>query len=461
MADDSNAGEATKVPTKPRRTGRVVAFSAIGIVAILLLALAISSIWLRSYLRSDQFRKLLSQRTGAALHVEGEYMPFHWSGFSVYSDGFTGRGSTNSPLSELRAEQLRAEIYVRGLFRRMWQVDNIEIQRLQLKLARKVSTKSADDTRSTKHPNEPARKVVVSKIGIREMDLVWDESGAAAGSLRKVRLSISPEDDAWIAEGSGGHINQTGWPDLKIDHLKLRYQHSQLFVQNAEFRLEETGVIVADGAIDFGVLKQLDLAIRFNNVPVTPLLPEDWRARLHGNLVGQANVSARLDNPGAFTTTGKLSLVSGRLEALPILDRIAVFTRTEQFRQCALQKASADYAWENGQLRVTNFVLESQGLIRIEGGFVVERKVLDGQFQVGVTPSSLRWLPGSQARVFTTERDGYFWAPMRLTGPVDHLQEDLSPRLAAAAGSEVIEGVQGAVEQGAKQLLDLLGPLLK
>ena len=94
--------------------------------------------------------------------------------------------------------------------------------------------------------------------------------------------------------------------------------------------------------------------------------------------------------------------------------------------------------------------------------------MIDGAFQVGVTPGSLQWLPGAQAKVFTESRGGYLWAPMRLTGPVNKPNEDLTPRLAAAAQGAVIEGVQNAAgeaiktgKDAAKSVLDLLLPTTK
>jgi hypothetical protein len=94
--------------------------------------------------------------------------------------------------------------------------------------------------------------------------------------------------------------------------------------------------------------------------------------------------------------------------------------------------------------------------------------MIDGTFQVGVAPASLQWLPGSQDRVFTQQRAGYVWAPMRLSGPLSKPGEDLSPRLIAAAQGAIIQGVQSSVrdtiqtgKDAAKGALDLLMPLFK
>jgi len=101
-------------------------------------------------------------------------------------------------------------------------------------------------------------------------------------------------------------------------------------------------------------------------------------------------------------------------------------------------------------------VAEASGLLRVEGAFTVGKGEIVGDFKVGVTPSSLQWLPGSRARVFTESRDGYAWAPMRLTGPIDHPSEDLSPRLATAAAGEVIQGVESTVRETTKGVLEWL-----
>ena len=166
--------------------------------------------------------------------------------------------------------------------------------------------------------------------------------------------------------------------------------------------------------------------------------------------------------------SGSLTLAQAQLEALPVLDQIALFTKTQQFRRLALNKVSADFRQEKGKLEVRNFVAESQGLIRIEGGFAVVNGMIDGTFQVGVVPTSLQWLPGSQERVFTQQRAGYLWTPMRLSGPLSKPGEDLSPRLIAAAQGAIIQGVENSVrdtiqtgKDAAKGALDFLMPLFK
>ena len=143
-----------------------------------------------------------------------------------------------------------------------------------------------------------------------------------------------------------------------------------------------------------------------------------------------------------------------------MLDQLALFTSSERFRATELQHAQADFDWNAGNLVVSHLLVESEGLLRTEGGFTVRGNRIDGTLQVGLARSAVRWLPVVGARVFNQpERDGYLWTTVRLSGPVNHPGEDLTPRLLAAAQQEVIDKAEqgaGKVIDTAKGLLDLL-----
>jgi hypothetical protein len=213
----------------------------------------------------------------------------------------------------------------------------------------------------------------------------------------------------------------------------------------------------------------LDINSNIENISVTPFLGSDWRLRLKGNLSGEINVRTPLPVPATgLPVSGKLRLLNGELTALPVLDQIATFTGTQQFRRLTLNDVEGEFEQDPKKLRVSKFILESEGLIRVEGAFTVENSMIDGNFQVGVTPSSLQWLPGSRAKVFVDNHGGYVWAPMHVAGPAEKPKEDLTPRLIAAMQGAVIEGAQNAVKEGiktgkdaVKDALDLLLPAVK
>ncbi len=131
------------------------------------------------------------------------------------------------------------------------------------------------------------------------------------------------------------------------------------------------GRLNVDGEIEFD--RAADLRVRLDKVDFAPFLPPDWRLRLHGKLAGTAQVHAPLPE-GALQMSGDLQLVDGMLEALPLFDQIATFTRTERFRRIALTRGSLNFSNESDRTVVKNLVLESEGLMRVEGDCTIAQK---------------------------------------------------------------------------------------
>jgi hypothetical protein len=446
------------------RKAQWLLFGSLGLGVLIVVGALSFVLWVQSYLRSEPFRKSIARKTSDFLKVEGAYLPFHWSGFSVWSEGFTAQGGPGASFTDFRADQIGAEFNPRSLFQKAWQIDQLQIQRLQVTLGARAPLPAHAEERaggpSTPPPHsESSNPVDLRRVVIQEMNVKWP--GAAAGEISNVQLTLTPEGQEWNVTGTGGRLIQKDWPVLNINQFKSRYRSPQLVVTDARFRMNDQGNLDASGEVLFEQNPRFRFDLKFSGIPVAPFLPEDWRARLTGNLGGEAKVNGPFSPSEAMEASGTVALTNGRLEALPFLEQIALFTRTKEFRQLALQRASAEFTWAQSKLTVNRLLAESERLLRIEGDFVVNQRTIDGTFRVGLTPSSLQWLPGAQSKVFTVQTNGYLWATMRLTGPVEHLTEDLTPRLVVAAKDTVIEDVKGAVEKGTKDVIEFLKPLLK
>lgn len=461
----------------PRSWGRIAAWSAGSLLLLALVAYFSFSFLLNQFLHSEAFRVLLNERTSAFFKADGEYLPIQCNGFSFYSDGYSARGFNGTAVKELRADQIRADFEPVAVFEGAWQVSQLQVQKVKVVLRapdQTIPDASAivvppSATEVTPRASWIPHRFELQRARIEEAHLEWSPPGGA-GSLTQMRLILEPNGHELVATGYGGQLNQTGCPVLKVDHVRLRCRYPELFITESQLQLGETGNLYVSGQAGLGESKTLDFLVKFSGIAISPFLPEDWRAGVKGNALGDARVIGSMENPEQLQATGTVRLAGGQLEALPILEKIAKFTNTRQFRQFALQRAEAEFIATKAKTTLSKLVAESEGLIRIEGGCVVEGRTLQGTFQLGVTPSSLRWLPGSRAKVFTQERDGYVWTPLKVSGPLDHLNEDLSARLAAAAGDAMIEEVKGAVEngaqgikgtleKGAKSLLDFIKPM--
>lgn len=442
----------------------------LGIVFLVLVVLVLGGVvaarvYFTRYLHSDAFRNSLGEAAAKSLHADSaEFAPLEFDGSTVYGENFRATRTDGGGFSTLNADQLRATFDWHGLLRHTVQIDEMAIARMDIQppVAPAPGAPTPENPSSTAETPAPLTEsgsgwtVDLRKTVINEVNWHWDPAGSITGAA----LTLTPDTPgAWIIDSEGGTVNLAGWPPLDLDSASMRWQYPVLYINSADLR-NGSGRLNVTGSIE--TRKSADLRVKLDGVDVQPLLTPDWRERLSGRLTGIVNIQAPLGTGQAssdVTVSGSLALVDGQLTALPILDEIGTFTHTQRFRTLELTRASANFSRTPSRLDVTNMVVESEGLICLEGACTVIDGQIDGDFQVGLSPATLQWIPGSQELIFVDSRGGYRWTEMHLSGPVDHPVEDLTPRLISATGKAVIKGaedVEGVVKKTGEGLLDLL-----
>jgi hypothetical protein len=134
-----------------------------------------------------------------------------------------------------------------------------------------------------------------------------------------------------------------------------------------------------------------------------------------------------------------LQVRNGVLTALPVLDALAAYADTRRFRELLLNEAHADWRWKQGEVELSNLVISSEGLVRLEGNVVVRGKAIDGVFRLGLAPGTLATIPGAETYVFVPGERGLLWTPLRITGTLEDPKEDLTERLIEAAGQRMFD----------------------
>jgi len=415
------------------------------------------------YLHSETFRRSLGEGAANALHASSaDFSPLEFDGGLVYGENFRALRNDGGGFSSIDADQLRASFDWHGVLHHTVQIDEMSIARLNVKAPMKAGAmpetiRAAPEMPAAANHGDRGDWIVdLRKAVIGEANWQWADD--PAGGLTGVAVTLTPEGrNAWVIDAQGGKVRETGWPALDLEKASMRWQGPTLYINSSSLR-NGAGVLTLTGSVEMrGPLK---LQTKFDSVDVQPLLAPDWRERLSGILTGEANIEAELGSAGdagrSLSVSGSASLLNGRLTALPILDQIGTFTHTERFRQLELTRASADFTRTAQRLEVRNLVVESEGLIRVEGAYNIVNGQIAGTFQVGLTPATLQWIPGSQEQVFTGSRDGYCWTTMNLSGPAAHPEDDLTPRLVAATGKTLIQGAEGTVKKAAEGVLNLL-----
>ncbi len=440
---------------------KVALFLLLGIVLLIVGGM----LWFHFYVRSEAFLRLLSDETSYALGVEGAYEPLQWDGSSAYSHTFVGRGGPDSPITEIRAEGIRAQMQLPGLLRWYWRTESIEIERVRVRLTGLPEARQQPTVLRAGF-SAPANDLGFDRAVVKELIIEWSIPGEAQGGLRGTELELLTEENRWIDfAATGGTILHGGYGPFTLNDLTGRYDVERAIAVIKRAR-------ITDGAranlslygnagpfIDDAALLQLDA--EFEGIAIAPWLDPDWRKRVSGTLRGGAQVRGPLSDSYYIVASGWAEVDDGRLESLPILEQISVFTGSERFRRIPLHTLRADFSWASGRLEVSDAIAESEALMKVEGDCAVERGLIDGRFDLGLSDEGLRWVPGGRRQVFTTPRANYYWTKVRVTGPVDRPQEDLSDRLISAAGDELMETAKEKLGEGVDAALDFFKSVLE
>ncbi len=448
--------------------------SAIGFIVLLVVAFFGVSSWLKNYIRSDAFRDFLSQSVSKVLRVNGEFDSFQWNGSSVYSEKFVGQGSSAGPVEHLNSQGIRADVNFGSFRREAWEIENVTINRIGLLLGGDPLTRPPLNLEPT-DPNKPfwkrflPRRVDIQSITIADSEIVVQSKESRLESAG-TRLALKPltGNGGWSLKGSGGQLVADSWPALDLESLHARLGEDQFFITDARFGVHDSATLSMNGELRLteGSLK---LKTHVADLRGDRVLKSDWRQRLLGSIHADIHSLGRYRPPAGLAHHGNVWLKNGVLMALPVLDRIAEYTRTERFKRLVLNEAESAFTLRDGKLELTSIKIQSDGLMQMQGRLTIDTpfqsdapRPIDGTFQVGVVNDVLKWLPGAQAKVFTREESGLFWTTMRVQGTLDAPVEDLSPRLTTAVVAGTVEAVPDAAVETGKGLLDsaagILGP---
>lgn len=448
--------------------GKLVGVGAAG-VALMFLVVAVGGyLWLDRFLRSEDCRKILGQLIGQEMGLTGSFQPLVWSGFGVFSGGYQGAREGNGPIAGAEFDRIRAELRVASFFRGVWDIPEIRIERLEMDLT--PPPRRQDGTLAEPPPPmaldiKPSpflallpSRVSIGRIVCPDATLIWPSDTGGVSALRGATVIAEPDGPSWTFRVEGGRLKAPGFPEMAVESGMVRLNTGDFLFLESRLREANGGNAEVRGKVELSGEKRLDLKVSFRDVNVEPFLDEDWRKRLTGRAEGELRVEGTTGALGSLRIRGPVRLRDARLEALPILNTVALLTQTQEFRTLRFNRAEGTVDWSPAELNVSDLNVESELLLRLMGQIQTRGEQLSGGLMVGTTPKTLRMIPGATEKVFTTARDGYVWAPVQVSGTVDAPKEDLTPRLQQAAVGTVIEAVpetiRERVREGAGGLLD-------
>jgi hypothetical protein len=404
-----------------------------GALGIVLLASAFAIVWfnpwLTRYVESDAFRAELEKQTAKGLHFPaGKYGPIRRTGFlTASSDGFRAQNGRKA-LTSMDAHGITASFNPLGVFLRRWQLDEIRIQAGEVGIQTYEPKPEPSPSKPWYHVFLPDR-VYLRRIWSEPADVTWrfrNEKGGFFGT----RLLITPHGRDFEYGATGGTMKVALVPDLPLrrTHLLITKQLLSLYTLDLAAGSKGDGVIHAEGTAGAGEDKSVDFKVRFEKLPIREWLPASWNNHFAGAAAGDLHWRGKNPKLETASVQGSVRVLDGRVRSLPFLQKLASITGKKSIEELELNACSAELHWDSPTLEVKNFVIEDRGKFRMEGSALVRKKSLGGAIRLGMAREYLEWLPHAE-EVFTSERGGYLWTTVHLSGTVEQPEQDLSPRV--------------------------------
>jgi hypothetical protein len=448
---------------RARKAGGAGWLGKAGLVLVVLGVLGAAVLYgtIRGYLHSDAFRRFLSAKVSQAADVDGQFTPFTWDGLAVETSSFeaTGKGMFHS----VKLDGLHTEVGLGGLRRGVWEIQSSRVQRVEVQMdGRAGDGKPMISSERPPKPSSPAQKpwlpteVEVQGAEIGELVVLANlDHGPVRVDGMRLKMEPGGAKNAYRIEAADGRIQPPPGlvPELRLERAKMRYQDGQVFLNSASASAWQNGRLETSGEWD-SASGRYSFQGDVSGVKCEDLLDESWAKRFTGDV--KSDFSAE-NLSGELVARGRLTILNGTLTALPVLDALAAYADTRRFRVLTLSEAHSDWRWKNGELFLSNLVLGSEGLVRLEGSLYLRGETLDGSFRLGLAPGTLASIPGAETDVFVAGERGLMWATLRISGTLADPKEDLTDRLVAAAGLRMFDVIPETGEKVIRFSRSLLG----
>ena len=450
-----------------------------GLVVVVAVA-ALLPVWIVRWLGGKDFQKLASQQVSELLNTEGEFQPFEWSSFSVYTQGFQSRAGALGPW-KWDIQDVRTEISPRLLLDRVLRFPEISVGRLSIQAGSKASLpkeeKGAASTSSNKG-GELFQDVQVGKVEIRDFQLS-PSAGTSGWGAQGVSARIQPTKqkvDFFLQQGV--IFSPLSWlGEVNLVEAKGRYADPTLFLTEIKLKGNKGGTLEVSGEVIPASTPQAKGRASWERWPIPGGKIGVGLFEIPASMSGEF-ILQEIRN-GQPVGKGQVQLVDARLEpgrgSETVLGVLGLLTGEPRLRGCPLTTARATWYLQPGSYDVTEILAEAPGLLRAVGEIQIRGEQLSGKIELGLEGDlgrKVNALTGGEC--FAREENGYSVQSIQLSGTISAPQNDLQPKLTGAltrtairTGAQILEkatggqGAGGAAGAAVNVLQGLFGPAPK
>jgi hypothetical protein len=384
---------------------------------------------LTHYVESDAFRAAMENETAKGLHFpQCRYSTIRRvSAFTAQTESFEARNGQKA-MKSLDAHGITATFDPLGVFLRQWRFTDVRVQSGDVEIQIYKAHPEAVRPKPWFAIFLPNR-VYLKRIETPQANITWRFRGDQAGFFG-TQLLIVPHGPDFEYFATGGKLKMALLPDLQLRRAHLLITKTVLTTYDIDLASNagsgESIRVQANAGI--GQEKSVDLRANFNQVPIRSWLPTEWKEHLAGSAFGDLHWVGKDLKLESSSGEGSLAVNDGRIDNLPILEKLAELSQKKSFEHLALSDCSLNFKWKYPTIDIENIAIEERRKFRIEGEISIEQRRLRGTIRLGLTREYLDWLPNPE-EVFSRKQGGYLWTNVRLSGTIDDPGQDLSPRI--------------------------------
>jgi len=406
----------------------------------------------------DLFRDWLSKKVSRSLHADGRLEPLTWEGSNFRSAGFSATGNPKSKLRSLKVTNISAHIDWHQLLKGQFVIDHLNAEKIEAVVGKGLSQPSAEPTHRApgfKFSDLLPSRVRVDYFFVDDANLHWQTTLGDSGQFTGTKVTATQrQPDQWDVEAIGGKAQHAAYPVMEVQRAHGTVNRESIVIQDAQAALPGGTSIQLAGNIDIAKQLNATLTANFANLDTNAVFPVAWR--FGGKMSGHLVYKGDLDRFEHGEVTGSVKISGAAIDLANVFGTLHQLARFGGLNDVQLDSIATDIRYQERNTQFSNFQASYQDQIRLEGTGSMGPGHIDANLLLGLSPKILGWIPGAEERVFTDQKDGLRWTPVRISGTPEQPKEDLTKRLVSAFRDKMTNEFKGQAKDAIKSLLELL-----
>jgi len=416
------------------------------LLPVALVVIAAGAVYvLREQIANYWIRQQLATQLSNALEAEVDLRGVEWKGGVLQARRFRMAGG-DYPFTRLEARGLRAVVDWRRVLEPSDEPLHIEIGEADVVLRGTGEATGVSAPRKGAAAGQaPPLDLLVNRITVRHAgDEGWSIEGSSLRAMQK--------GESWSFSGHGGSFSLPGWPALDVERVSAEYNDGRWNIGSFAAEDRKGGVLGGSAVHADGIWSG---EFTWQDIDLTAFLPATATAHLDGKSSGDAVLKEG-------ELTGKMKLAGARTKAVGLLVKLAGLIDREDWSEVPWQIFQFDFTRHaDGRVDFSDFqALSPKGIaVRGSGHYAVDSLAAD--LQVGIRGSGRPYLGAFVPALFSHQRDGYFWTPLKIGGTPSRPEENLTSRVATALALVPATGAVEAATEIPGEATEAVGGLLR